>query len=290
MPRYPVDIEDASEASLFQIGAGAQCPPTDLLMPAVEGTLPPELRARTQWHVDRCRVCKVLVEALASMEFEPTPSEKQRIDRRVGARGSGGRRAWAASRAAAAALFLAATAALLLPDLYLSAPLPVVRRVAADRRLPPVEHVLALRPPEIELPPAALVLRGGSIDPYIDRLANALAPFRRGQYSRAAVELSAVARRHPREPHARFYAGAARLMNGDAAGAIPDLERASRLAVSDPPLSESASWYLAVALERTAGSEAALPVLAGLCAESRGRNPNACQALHDIARATVTGR
>lgn len=289
MQPLPRDV-DAAEASYFHLAAGASCPAPELLMPAREGTLPPELGARTRWHIEHCRFCHVLADAFEVIDVELTPAERARVDARTGVRGTAWSRGRIAALATAAAVVLTAGAAIVLSALARGVELPPVRSMQGDRALPVLSYVLALNVPEIELPETALVLRGTGPDAYVDRLAAALVPFRRRDYARAAVQLESVAARHPSQPHAAYYAGLARLLAGQPADAIAPLSLARRLAADDPHLQESASWYLAVAFERSGGLASALPALAGLCAEGGVRRADACGALREAARSSLPAR
>ncbi len=91
----------------------------------------------------------------------------------------------------------------------------------------------------------------------------AIVPYRAGRYSDAAAALDDVARRHPDVPEGWFYLGAARLLAGDAVGAMAPLERARASTV----LAAEARWLGAVALERAGRGPEADAALAAMCAD-----------------------
>jgi len=61
----PSDLEP-SEREAFAVGSTQTCPAPELLMPAVEGTLPDPLRGRVLSHLQHCNICRSLADALAS--------------------------------------------------------------------------------------------------------------------------------------------------------------------------------------------------------------------------------
>jgi hypothetical protein len=158
------------------------------------------------------------------------------------------------------------------------APEPPAAGVAREART----FILPFDPPAIELPPSALVLRGEASDPYATALIRALEPFRRGDYPHAAERLRALVLAHPDEPYARLYLGVSFLLAGQHLEAVAPLESVRGLAAPGSWLHSEASWYLAVALERSDRVDQAVLVLTQLCGSGGSRGGKACGALGSL--------
>jgi hypothetical protein len=256
------------------------CPSPDLLLPAQEqGILPEDLARAVRAHVAGCPLCTELSGALAGVASDPLPDEARRIEERLRFQTRGRWRRWMPSLAAAAALAAVAV------GLYIArtgqrAPASVAQSGAPPVASPPQrEPVLALAAPAILLPPESLTLRGEPRSSYAAALEDALIPFTAGNYQAAAAQLEKVTRDHPSRPHAEFYTGVARLMNGAAADATGPLQSARDLSPKGSPLSDEATWYLAVALERSGRGAAAAGPLTDLCNGSGPRKAQACVGL-----------
>jgi hypothetical protein len=285
MSRFPRDIE-RDEPALFERWRGAsRCPPPELLLPAIEGTLAPEPRAlAVRTHLRRCGLCRELAESLGSSEIgEPSADELARIDARVlgeTATGSGGRWAYAAAAAmllAAGTGFVAWTAG--------SVTSPAVSAPAAASRSatkPAPEFVLALRKPEIELPPESLTLRSASPDRYAAALEGALDPFVREDYREAVRRLQQVARDYPQRAHPAYYLGVAQVMTGAPSEAVPNLERARERSSRGSSLYADSTWYLAVSLERSGRRASVAPALLELCGAGGSRDAEACDGIRAL--------
>ena len=279
MRPVPPDLEP-SEVALFDLAAGLHCPPPETLLPSLEGTLPLPLRDRVLAHLDACSVCRALVAAQESPECAlPTDEEAARIRGRV-SRAATLRRVWWPGTAAAATFALVAGGAWMsqfqrVPSDTPLAPRPPAAEVAREART----FVLAFDIPAIELPSSALVLRGEAADPYATALIRALEPFRRGDYPQAADRLRALGSAHADEPYARYYLGVSYLLAGQHLEAIAPLERVRELAAPNSRLHSEASWYLAVALERSDRVDQAVLVLTQLCGSGGSRGDKACGAL-----------
>ena len=262
--------------------ARTSCPPPELLLPAQEGSLLPEnLAAAVRAHVAGCPLCAELTAALDDAAMAPSEAEARRIEQRVRFQTRGRSRLWWTSLAAAAALVAVAGAAYIARMSQRSSA-PVVQQ---QQPRPPAGRlpVLALSAPAILLPPESLTLRGDRRSAYAAALEDALTVFAAGRYQDAAARLERVSRDHPRRPHAEFYLGAARLMNGSAADAVEPLQQARGLAPAASALQTEATWYLAVALERSGRGAAAVDALNDLCARSGPRKAQACEGLRDLS-------
>jgi hypothetical protein len=278
-PSIPRDADQDVLPWMEQWQARSECPRPDLLLPAQEGVLPEELNAAVRAHVAACPLCSELMAVLADQGSDPTVEEARRIEQRVRFRTAGAPRRWVPMAAAAAVLVVAG--GLYFARVAERSSVPVVQSPAASLPAPPVRRapVLALSAPDIMLPPESLTLRGEPRTAYAAALEDALTPFAAGNYQDAAARLVKVARDHPRRPHAEFYTGAARLLIGDAAGAVGPLRAARELTPRGSPLSDAATWYLAVALERSDRREAAGGALTDLCGGGGPRKAQACEGL-----------
>lgn len=267
------------EQSTFARWQGVSgCPPPELLGPATEGTLQPAmLAARVRAHVEQCSLCATLLDVAAGVD--PTSDETKRIEARVLApvRLSARRRIFAA----AAAVIVAVGGASIAWRTQSHEPQPAPETRTTGATSGPV-YRLPLDKPVTELPPEALTLRSGSADPYAAALDEALAPYNRDDYQAAIAALAPLAARYPDKPHPAYYLGLSRLLAGDAAGAVDDLQKARRLASPGSSLSWQAAWYLAIALERSGRPASAIEPLQAVCAGGSARKAQACDGLRRL--------
>jgi hypothetical protein len=286
MMAAPRDV-DRDELPLFaRWRQDSGCPPPELLLPAIEGTLgPPMLAVRVRTHVERCRMCRELADSLAAAgEAVLTTDEIVRMDGRVMAATAAASRVWLRYAAAAALVLAAGLVAWTIQwDAGTRVTVsPVPPDPPAARREPQAEFVLALESPEIQLPPEALTLRSGSADPYATALERALEPFARNDYADAATRFAQLARDYPQRPHPLYYLGLSHLMRGAGADAVPYLERAQVLSGRGTSLYSEAAWYRAVALERSGRRKLAAGALIELCGGGGPRDAQACDGLRSL--------
>lgn len=270
------------ETSWFARWRGSSaCPPPALLLPAMEGALPDPEGAAVRAHLAGCAVCRELADALTEARVAPTLDEAARIRARVFAPIT--RRARRFVYAVAAIVALAAGAWIAWPSANTTRnrPAPSASNTPVGTSSPRA-YVLALNKPATELPPESLTVRSGPRNGYARALEDALVPYQSGDYGDAAVALDQVVRAYPGRPHASFYSGTAKLLDGRAAAAVPDLQRARAEAEPGSSLSSEAAWYLAVALERSAQRAAAAQVLKDLCSGSGLRKAQACDGLRGL--------
>lgn len=284
---WPSDFEADERQFVGEVGleAGSSvegCLPPAVLRAAESGVLPDLVRGVVAAHVAVCSRCRALRDDLTSLEPEGlAPAEEARIRARLAVASGSPVRArrvmWRPALALAASAMLAFV--WFARDGWREGPLPPV---TAPRRAPAgPARTSVLQPikPALQLP-ASVLLRRGSSSETADRLARALAAWRRDGYQDAARDFEQVARALPSEPHAHFYLGVARLLAGDAAGAIVPLTRARRLA--SPPLADEATWYLALARAHTGQIDAAIRELTRLCGNGGSRSAEGCVALQEL--------
>jgi hypothetical protein len=286
----PRDVEP-TELPWFAGWRGTSgCPPPEVLLPSIEGMLPETVARLVRAHLDRCALCRELVETQSTTEVaDPSADEIARIDGRIRSAMSHGVGRWV-PLAAAAAVILAVGAGYVAwhkADTQsrvstLSVPVPPGPPAAPAPSEP--EFVLAMDKPVIELPPESLILRSGSPDRYAAALERALEPFVRNDYPAAASQLETVVRDYPDRPHPVYYLGISRLFNGAPAEAARDLEHAQRLAGAGTSLYAEAAWYRAVALERIGQPAMAAGALLELCGSGGDRDVQACDGLRTLLK------
>jgi hypothetical protein len=279
--RFPGDA-DPAERLVMRRWRRAGCPPPEWLLPAQEGALPEPARAAVLAHLERCPGCAELATALSEAAETLTGEEAARIAARVRRARQPVWRRWMPSAAAALLLTTAGAGYLLTLLVRSDPPAPVQAPTAATDPDPAAGLVLPLSAPAILLPTESLTLRGAAGHPYAAALDAALEPFENADYEAAEARLSSVVADYPDRPHGHFYLGVTRLLRGDADGSIAPLERTVEIERPNTSLSREATWYLAIALERTGrGGEAAIH-LAGLCGTGTSRRDDACTALKQI--------
>lgn len=147
---------------------------------------------------------------------------------------------------------------------------------SAARAVPPrAQPVLPLEPPTVKLSAAhSLATRRGenTDDRFLEELGRALEPYRAGDLAAASERLQNVATRYPRAPEPVLYQGVSLLLIGRPVEAVRPLERAREIA--DESLVREASWYLAVAYERSGQGARAIGELRQLC-DTRGEHARA---------------
>lgn len=278
----PNDIESGEAPIIDALRHRGGCPAPELLLPARERTVPEPLGSRVRAHVAACPACRQLADALDKWTEEaPTAEERERLHI---TRAVQPRRARWRPVGLAAAVALAAGASWAVVQMMQGAKVSVPDAPAISFRrvtTPPVVDV-PLRPPSIDLPAGALVLRGGAVDPYVSALSRALMPFREGRYDEAAARLGRISEAFPGRPHALFYRGVALMLAGRASQALPVLEQARAAAAPGSSFRAEASWYLAAALQRQGRREHAVAELILLCDVTGDREREACLALHHL--------
>jgi hypothetical protein len=276
--RLPSDAEPF-ERPLFEAARGMVCVPPELLLPHAAGTLPEPLSARVSEFLEACPVCRNLAAALSEIETAPTPDEERRVLQAVNR--ARFLRPWrSAWLTAAAAVLVAAVGAMLVVNRPIDN-VPPARSPARDLALPAQSYALALEKPPVDLPPDALVLRGSTSEPYVAALASALQPWRANRFEEAARRFLGMTKKFPDRARGHYYLGASLLMDGRAADAVGPLDRARTLA-TDRTLRDSATWYLAVAFERSGRAALAVQELAAICRGDGARRADACRGLERL--------
>jgi hypothetical protein len=286
----PGDIERTELPWFGRWRRTSACPPPEVLLPSIEGMLPETVAGLVRAHLDRCALCRELVETQSTSEVaDPTPTEIARIDALIRVAVAARFSSWV-PYAAAASLILAAGVGYVAwterstQTRVSSSNVPTPPAPPAAVTIQKPEFVLALQKPVIELPPESLTLRSGSPDQYAAALERALEPFARNDYPAAARQLEPVVREYPDRPHPVYYLGLSRLFSGAPVEAARDLESAQRLAGRGTSLSAEAAWYRAVALERSGRPSLAAGALLELCGSGGDRDVQACDGLRTLLK------
>lgn len=153
---------------------------------------------------------------------------------------------------------------------------PGARPGAAGGAPAPRAWARALTAPEVELPARAASGSGTDSDDgaFLEAFADAIAPYRAGDFATAATRLERVARQFPDVPETAFYLGVARLLAGDAAGARDALASAERAET----LADAARWFGAAAAEHAGRPGDADAALDALCRGASAFRDAACRA------------
>ncbi len=298
----PSDTDPEEAAFLEEVGAmwtslagrHGQCPGPVLLRAARAEVLPEQDAAAIAAHVAGCAACRALSADLPEVDARG-PSEEQiaRVRARIRAAGGGPSRVTILQRLRAPSWWVPITVAagLLLLAALTYRELRVVPPQLHTAAAPPVRDELArlkLEPlPAPSFDWSVLVLRGapGDEDGATAALAAAMEPYRSGDYAAAASRLAAAARKYPNAAEVHLYLGTSQLLLGDARAAVESLLAAQRLSTADRR--DAATWYLAVAYQRSGASVDAAGQLRVLCGGRSRYAPDACAA---VSRAGVPGR
>jgi len=274
------DLRRAFEASTENAVFRDDCPPADRLWAGARGELPPDEVVLLTNHLASCEACTLAWRV--AMDFGDTDraaSVTPMVPRRTPSMP-----VWLPI---AASVMLVA-GSLVAYRMTRSAPAPAVSQTQTPAPPSAPVFVLALEKADIRISArTGLVWRGtGDQRTFMNDLAEALVPYRDGQYAAAVDRLEGVARKYQdmAEPH--FYLGVSRLLAGRAADAVSPLQRAQELA--EDGLRDNAAWYLAVAYERAGQPQRAREQLHALCTGSGANKDRACAG--EAAIATQGGK
>jgi hypothetical protein len=141
---------------------------------------------------------------------------------------------------------------------------------------PSAEPKVAKLEPPVDLSPA-LVLRGeaNASEPTAQQLAPAFDAYSRNDYPLAAQRFSQLAKQFPRSGTPFLYLGVTQLLTNNNADALFNLTRAEQFV--SPAQKEAASWYRAIAAQRTDAPNAS-ELLHTICGRNGSRYAQqACQ-------------
>ncbi len=281
-------------------------PPIELLRAARAEALPDELQASVTTHLSQNAWSRALVEGLEEGGDAPALDRvsEERLWKRIQQTSRAGRndgmsvpstavswrgKRWAYGGAALAASLLIAVS--VFRNVDSPAPLAPSAPVAPASSAPPLAPqapqaplALSFAKPDLKLSPAALTWRGAPAEnPFLLNLKPAVDAYRDGDYPQADARFAALAQQYPQSVEVRFFLGVTRMLRDDFAGAIAPLT--SALALQEPAFVDDASWFLAVAEQRSGNTAAAARRLRDLCAGTGAFKVNACQAAEQLRAA-----
>jgi tetratricopeptide (TPR) repeat protein len=278
------------------------CPSPDLLQAAQAGVLPPDLAKDVSEHLERCGLCKSLQADLEVLDNEELDNgqfdvaAQDRIWSRVQA-GMAPQKAPAVVAARSpwwklglrplpvAAMAAAAVLVLVLGVRWFGDRQQPAPSVAQNQRpaLPLPPSVFRLEKAPVVLPASTAILWRGQEDPFARQskdLQQALVPYAADNYAEAARRLDLLRKKYPRMAEAPFYLGVSQLFlnqNDDAAKSLKDAVN-----LADRSLADEATWYLALALDRTGRTDLARPLLEQLCRAGRKNSNRACTGVKEL--------
>ena len=265
--------------------ASPACPPLALLRAWREQVLPEDLARDVASHVESCSLCSTLLADLQHLQQPPiTSAERNRIRHKLPLIASPPRTVgwrWYAVASAAAALVIAGVVLVVQQTrhptaVHITEPFAPAQTQAAttQRDKPAADIQVAKLNPPLEASPAT-VLRGEAApsEPTAQQLAPAFDAYARSDYPLATQRFSQLAKRFPRSGTPFLYLGVTQLLTNDNANALFNLTRAEQFVA--PAQKDAASWYRAIAAERTRAANAS-ELLHSLC--GRGGSTYAQQA------------
>ncbi len=272
------------------------CPDLHLLLAAREGVLLPEIQSTILNHTRQCTLCRVLQDSI-EREKLPHVSKEQLKNLRAHLHGK-------LSDAFAPEVFahswslwirrLVPVAAALLLVLSLGlgyryfypgdTPFTQVLVPASTPAADPATLV-RLEPAPVELPLDALLIRRDSganeSTLYIRQLAEALAPYQKGDYLQASSGLAQLAHLYPNAPEIPFFQGICLLFLDKPGEAVRYLSREDLYRGTS--YQRRASWYLGIAYLHLGNSAGAMTEFQKLCQDVGERKTEACEAAESLS-------
>jgi TolA-binding protein len=277
-------------------------PPLEMLRAARAGALPDEAQADVETHLAESAWSRALVDGLEAggdeLALDRVSEERlwARIRKDTGtATHAGSGRRWAPWVYGGTALAASVLIAVGLtresgPDSSVSAPPAATSAPAPSAStVPSAPVLLAFSKPDIKLSAAALTWRGAPTEnPFLLNLKPAVDAYRDGDYVQADARFTELSVQYPRAVEVAFFLGVTRMLRDDFAGARAPL--ADALAMGDAAFTDDASWFLAVAEQRSGGLAEARGRLAELCAGSGRFKTDACAAEQQLRAAEDSSR
>jgi hypothetical protein len=262
----------------------ANDPSLDLLRAAHADALPPDLQARVSEHLTGSEWSRALVSGANDVEHSLDPAASDRLFARI-TKSATSRPSWFSAIRTTSRLLAAAAALIIIAAVWVSwrgparsspAATPAQTTVARNEP-PPAPYEMPLQKPDVRLSVAALTWRGStSGSSLVDEIAPALDAFRKSEYARAAGALESLEGTYPNAFEPSYYRALSLLLGGDANGAIPEFDKASRLA--DETFAADVAWYQAVAEQRAGKIAEAHQHLEPLCHTTNAHRADACAA------------
>lgn len=268
-------------------------PSIEMLRAARAEALPDELQASVSTHLSQNAWSRALVEGLEDGGDEPAldrVSEERlwaRIRKQLAPAAAPAPRwkPWAYGGLALAASAIIAVSTTREADPPATPPTAgAPTTIAAPPDAPPAGTpavTIAFDKPDIKLTAAALTWRGAPAEnPFLLNLKPAVDAYRDGNYAEADTRFTALAAQYPGSVEVRFYQGLTRMLRDDFAGAVAPLTEAYGL--KDPTFVNDATWYLAVAEQRSGRTAEARARFDALCTGSSAFADRACEAARQM--------
>ncbi len=261
-----------------KIGRSSKCPPPEMLLAYQQNVLRDEAESAIETHLQKCRICPILLEDLVSISQQNLTSDE---DRRI--RGSIPAlapkivaRPWRFYAAAIAACLVLSVGIALFLRHSSSGSNAVPHGSSASMDIASIT-IEKLPPPQTAEP--QFVLRGdaSSAEPTLAELAPAFDAYRQNDYTRSADRFGELAKRFPKSDVPALYLGISQLFLGQHEAALQSLTQADTLA--QPERKDAAGWYHAVAAVQAHAPEAA-SLLRSICQNRASMySQKACSAL-----------
>ncbi|MGA3327244.1 MAG: tetratricopeptide repeat protein [Terriglobia bacterium] len=299
------DIGPDEQELLEQFGASfqalrathASCPQPDILLASQAGVLDGETARNVTTHLEQCGFCRILLRDLTDAELSAArPDEERRVRERVLSAAKASAKAEKAGGGLLASWFWKALPAAALAGVALFAvvwvrlhqpiaPVPTPITGASQPALTAAASVFQWEKLPVKLQAdSILVWRGAprtDQEKYASELTTALAFYRDDNYREAAKQLAKVAQSYPRGVEAQLYLGISLLNLQQNAEAIAPLSAAQKLGPEE--FREDATWFLALAYERTHDTQQALAELQKMCQGKGGYAHRACKGIQELS-------
>jgi TolA-binding protein len=298
------DIEPDERKLLEEFGTSfealrakhADCPKPELLLASQAGVLEGKAAKDVVAHLEKCGFCWILLRDLTDAELTAArPEEERRVRERVlkATRGSAKAEtadrllaAWFSKGLPVAALAVVALAVVVWVRLHRpAAPVSTPATVAVQSAQPAAPSVFQWEKLPIKLQASSILVWRGkprtAQEEYATELTAALAYYRDDNYAEAAQQLAKVVQAFPDGVEAQLYLGISRLQLQQNAEAIVPLSAAQKLG---PELfREDATWFLALAYERTRDTQKALAELQRMCQRESSYSQRACTGIQELS-------
>jgi TolA-binding protein len=268
----------------------AGCPDAQLVFAMTGESLPEGLRARLANHLKQCASCRLLAETFETQQVDLTAHESARMRARLAPAfansRSGGNWYWLRS------LVLQPVSAIAIVALLGAITFVVVHKKEGDQKsfatIRPTAPELTLAVLPLDKPPipppatSELVFRGtGAGKHTFDELFDdALARYEKNDYLGASAKLKDIEKGYPKNSTVKFYNGICLLFLNHFQEAVGELQSAKQ---GKPGERSQATWYLAVAQQRSGHRDLAAVELQELCQAANSYSARACEALKGTA-------
>ena len=273
------DFDEIEKTFVRQIGPVPACLPLAMLRAHAESVLPSDADARVGAHLAKCKLCRMLLKDLRSLDNQPfTAASRDRVHSIIPIPPQkSSATPWYAISAIAAGLaiitFLLTTTTNHLPPTLQIATTQAPQPIHQSNLPRSLLKITKLPPPQSAV--SAIVFRGAvsASEPDAAELAAAFVAYNNNNYPLAAARFSTLAARFPKSDIPVLYLGVIQLLTENKSAALATLAHAD--AIARPSRKDAASWYHAAAA-LLAQSADAPALLRSVC--NRGKSPFTQQA------------